>query len=338
MKIQLMTFLTIMLMGTRERVNALVWVIVLSLGFYGIKGGVFAILTGGSYIVWGPEGTFISGNTSLALALVMILPLMRYLQLASTSRWVRYGLGIAMILTSLSIISSYSRGAIVAVSAIGLFLLLKSRKRAILALTLLVVISIMYSFMPERWFERVQTIQTYEEDASAMGRINAWSFAFNIAKDRPIVGGGYNVFQPELFERYAPDPEDFHDAHSIYFEVLGEHGFVGLGLFLALGFLAFRTAAHVARKTKTRPNLSWASDLVFMVQVSIIGYAVGGAFLGLAYFDLYYHLIAIIILSQIVIEKTAAEDPATNATAQEKTHHLLRPQNHNSKTEIIKRE
>jgi probable O-glycosylation ligase (exosortase A-associated) len=319
MKIQLMAFLTIMLMGTRERLNALVWVIVLSIGFYGVKGGIFTILTGGRYMVWGPEGTFISGNTSIALALVMILPLMRYLQLTSSNRWLRYGLGIAMGLTSLAVISSYSRGAFLAVLAMGLFLLLKSRRRVVLILALLLMIPMVYSFMPDRWFERMQTIQTYEEDASALGRINAWWFAFNVAKERPIVGGGYRVFDKKLFYQYAPDPEDFHDAHSIYFEVLGEHGFVGLGLFLALGFLALRTAARVVRETKTQPNLNWARDLVSMLQVSMIGYAVGGAFLGLAYFDLYYHLIAIIVLTQVIIEKALREKTTPTADSKERT-------------------
>ena len=46
-KIQLMTFLILLLINTRERIEQLVWVIVGSLGFYGIKGGIFTVLTGG---------------------------------------------------------------------------------------------------------------------------------------------------------------------------------------------------------------------------------------------------------------------------------------------------
>jgi probable O-glycosylation ligase (exosortase A-associated) len=307
-KIQLMTLLTIMLMGTRQRVNSLIWVIVLSLGFFGIKGGVFALLTGGEYRVWGPPGSFIAGNNSLALALVMILPLMRYLQLSTSNRWVRYGLWVAMILTVLSILMSYSRGAFLAVSAMLVFLLLKSQRKITLMLVLLMFIPIFYSFVPGKWIERMETIQTYQEDGSALGRINAWWFAFNLAKDRPIVGGGYNAFDPNLFQRYAPDPDDFHDAHSIYFEVLGEHGFVGLSLFLVLGLLALRSGTWVIRHTKNRDDLKWAGNIASMCQVAILGYAVGGAFLGLAYFDLYYHLIAITIITRDLTEKALAEE------------------------------
>jgi len=34
-----------------------------------------------------------------------------------------------------------------------------------------------------------------------------------------------------------------------------------------------------------------------MIQVSLIGYAAGGAFLGMAYFDLPYHLVIILVLA-----------------------------------------
>ena len=308
MKIQLMAFLTIAIMGTRERLTALVWIIVLSIGFFGVKGGIFTILTGGEDMVFGPPDTFIEGNNSIALALVMILPLMRYLQMNSHRRLVRYALGVAMALSVLAALASYSRGAFLAVTAMGMFLVWKSRKKKALILAALIIVPIMLSFMPEKWFERLETIQSYEQDKSTLGRFNAWEFAYNIAKERPLVGGGYDVFDPNLFRRYAPEPENFHDAHSIYFEVLGEHGFIGLILFLTIGFLSLKTCQWTIRETRNRDDLRWAGDLASMVQVAIIGYAVGGAFLGLAYFDLYYHLVTMALLTRILVEKALAED------------------------------
>lgn len=41
--------------------------------------------------------------------------------------------------------------------------------------------------------------------------------------------------------------------------------------------------------------MKWASDLAAMCQVSIIGYAVAGAFLTLAYYDLYYSIIVLLV-------------------------------------------
>ena len=80
-KIMLMIYITLMVINTRQKLEWLIWVIVLSLGFYGVKGGVFTIAHGGAYNVMGPPESFIGGNNETALALIMTIPLMRYLQL-----------------------------------------------------------------------------------------------------------------------------------------------------------------------------------------------------------------------------------------------------------------
>ncbi len=310
-KIQLMVFVTLILMQRIERLQALIWVIVLSLGFYGVKGGIFTITTGGNYRVYGPQESFIGGNNEIALALIMVIPLMRYLQLTSERWWVKKGMTAAMGLSTVSILGTHSRGALIGIAAMFLFLILKSRKRFTFACVLALVIPLGLLIMPQKWFDRMQSISNYEQDASAQGRINAWRFAYNLAQDRPIVGGGFETFRPELFAVYAPVPEDPHDAHSIYFEVLGEHGFVGLFLFVSLGLVAWLSCSQLFKLARGHPELVGLSDLGRMVQVSLVGYAAGGAFLGLAYFDLYYNLVGIVILAKILahdhIEMIAGE-------------------------------
>jgi probable O-glycosylation ligase (exosortase A-associated) len=313
-KIQVVVFITMMLFNNKERLVQLVWVIAFSIGFYGIKGGVFTALTGGQYRVWGPMGSEIEGNNEIALALIIILPLMRFIQMQLTNKYAKYALTVAMLLCILSILGSYSRGALLAGAGMGLFLWWKSRKRIMLGVLILVLVPVSVAFMPSQWFERMETIKTYDQDASALGRFNAWKFAYNLALDRPIVGGGFRTFDEDLFKIYAPEPDNFHDAHSIYFEVLAEQGFVGLALFIMLGVFAFKDAALVLSRTKDIQNLSWAHDLASMVQVSLIGYAIGGAFLGLAYYDLPYHLIAILVLLRKVSENQSEQYDNLSAT------------------------
>jgi len=232
---------------------------------------------------------------------------MRYLHLQAKQVWVKWGLMAAMGLTFVAILGTQSRGALVGLIPMTLMLVGKTRKRFFLLLLMGPVLYAGYQFMPESWHERMQTIETYQQDASAMGRINAWEFAFNLAKDRPLVGGGNQAFTPDLFARYAPEPDDVHDAHSIYFEVMAEHGFVGLALFLLLGWFAWRTCSLVAKQTRVNPNGQWIADLVSMLQVSLVGFAASGAFLGLAYFDLYYHLIALIVLLKVQSRQLAGQ-------------------------------
>ena len=77
------------------------------------------------------------------------------------------------------------------------FLWLKSRRKLLILFPLMILVSLSLSFMPDKYFERVETIRTYEEDRSAMGRINSWWFAFRLAQDYPITGGGFQAFTEE---------------------------------------------------------------------------------------------------------------------------------------------
>lgn len=295
-KIQLMIFLTALIITDRHKLHWLVWVIALSLGFYGVKGGIFTILHGGVYRVQGPEGTFIGGNNEIALALVMAIPLIRYLHLQAKQQWVRTGLATAMVLTGVAAIGSQSRGGLVAMVAMGLFLWLKSRNKIVTGIYMAIAVAIMASVMPQEWYDRMNTIKTYQEDESAQGRINAWYTAFNVAKDR-ITGGGFEMWQPPVFRQYAPDPFNVRDVHSIYFEIMGEQGFIGFALFMMLGVMAWVRAQQIIKRCKKDPGNKWASDLSAMIQVSLVGYAAGGVFLGMGYFDLPYHLMIILVLA-----------------------------------------
>lgn len=313
LKIQLMIFLTPLVINNRQRLHGLVWIIALSLGFYGVKGGIFTILKGGAHRVMGPPGTFIDGNNEIALALLMTIPLMRYLQLTETRKWLHQGLGAAMVLTAVSAIGSQSRGALVGAAVMGSIFWMKSRNKFFTAIMLVVAIGMIALVMPPEWYARMTTIKTYEQDASALGRINAWWTAWNVAKAR-LTGGGFEMFQYQTFHAYAPDPVNVHDVHSVYFEVLGEHGFIGLGLWLLLAILTWQTGSWVIKQAKRDPDKKWAADLAAMGQVSMIGYATAGAFLGLSNFDLYYHLLMIIILTKIILLKEQAQTKNILAT------------------------
>ncbi len=295
-KIQLMIFLTVLLINDRHKLHWLVWVIALSLGFYGVKGGIFTIVNGGVFRVQGPGGTFIAGNNEMALALVMVIPLIRYLHLQETRNWIKIGLASTMVLSGVAAIGSQSRGGLVALVAMGLFLWIKSRNKIFTGFYMAVAVVIMASVMPQEWYDRMNTIRDYQQDESALGRINAWHTAFNVAKDR-ITGGGFEMFQGPTFHQYAPDPYRVHDVHSIYFEQLGEQGFIGLGIFILLGLFAWFRAQRVIKVCKKDLERKWAADLAAMIQVSLVGYAAGGAFLGLSYFDLPYHLMIIVVLA-----------------------------------------
>ena len=307
MKIFLMTFVAMAVIHSKKQIHWVIWIIVGSLAYYGTKGGVFTLAHGGSYLVWGPAGSYIEGNNELALALVMVIPLMRYVQLGLTMRWQKWGMTAAILLCAFSAVGSHSRGALVAIAAMSSFLWIKSRNKFAVGLALVCAGIVIFAFMPAEWFDRMNTIKTYDEDASAMGRINAWWMAFNLACARPL-GGGFDIYDFELFGRFAPNPLDVHAAHSIYFQILGEHGFIGLFLFVAFGATTWMAASDGKRKAKGLPGFEWVGPLMDMMKVSMIGYGVGGAFLSLAYFDVPYYVTVIVVAARgLVVQRAKVE-------------------------------
>jgi putative inorganic carbon (HCO3(-)) transporter len=296
-KILLMIFVAMTVLHSEKDIKALAWVTGLSLAYYGLKGGLFTIKSGGTSHVLGPEGSYITDNNTMALALIVVLPILWFLHLHAVNKWVRRGMMFIAILTAISIIGSYSRGALLGGSAMLVFLWLKAKQKLPLAAGVVVIVCFAFMFMPEQWFDRMDSIGEYKQDASAMGRINAWQFALNLAQDR-MFGGGFKTFSHRIFYMYAPNPADFHVAHSIYFQVLGDHGYIGLAIFLAVMLFGWRTGTRIKKLCRTDPEARWAVDLATMCQVSIIGYAVGGAFLSLSYYDLYYYIIALLVLTQ----------------------------------------
>ena len=302
MKVLAMTLVAIMVLHSKEHIRWLVWMLVISIGFYGTKGGIFTLLSGGSYTVWGPAGSFIEENNALALALIMMIPLMRYLQMTEPNVWVRRGLLAAMLLCGFSAVGSYSRGALIAILASAIFLWWKSPRKMVSGVAIAILLPLLFAFMPAKWEARMNTIGTYQQDASAMGRINAWEMAWNLALDRPLTGGGFEIYDKNVFSHYAPNPQDVHAAHSIYFQVLGEHGFPGLIFFLGMGFFTWRNGSWIIARTKDRRDLSWANALARMLHVSQVAYATGGAFLSLAYFDLPYYVLVLMVLTKAFVK------------------------------------
>jgi len=296
MKIDLMILVSLVLLHSKRHIMLLVWVLVVSIGFYGVKGGFFTIATGGSYRVWGPENTYIEGNNEVALAIVMVIPLMRFLQLQMQARWAKLTMTGCMVLMAAAALGSHSRGALLAIGAMTLVLWWRSKGNKFGSAIIMVVAgAALLSLMPAEWWDRMNTIKTYDQDDSANQRINAWHMAWNIATSN-FMGGGFMVVARDICAIYSPIPTDCRAAHSIYFMVLGEQGFVGLGLFLTLFAMAWFSAGRLRIQGQKQLQTRWLSDLGGMCQVALAGYAVGGAFLSLTYWDLPYNIIILTVI------------------------------------------
>lgn len=312
MKIDVMVLVGLMLLHSKKHVLALVWVSAGSLMVLGVKGGIFTIIGGGGERVWGPPGTFIADNNEFGLALVMAIPLLRFLQLQLQNRWGRWVMAASMLLCATAALGTHSRGGLLAISAMALVLWWRGKSLILGGVVIAVVGLSLVAFMPDTWVTRMNTIETYEQDGSAQGRLGAWSAAWGIAKDYPT-GIGFNLVRQELFDKYSHNAAvGARAAHSIYFQVLANHGFIGLALFLTIWFITWRHAGWLRVHAAMSPETKWCSDLGAMAQVSMVGYLVGGAFLSLAYFDLPYNVMMVVAIARVWVLKKSWEHETAN--------------------------
>jgi putative inorganic carbon (HCO3(-)) transporter len=282
---------------TRSRMNQLIWAVVLTLGAWGVKGAILGILRGGD--IHGPDNGPLSDRNDFGLGLVLMLPLLFYHWHLATNRHVRRWLMLMGFLVTLAVFLTYSRGALLGACAMGAVFWLRSREKFATGLLILACVFSVYNFAPHEWFERMGTIGTYQEDGSAMSRINVWMVCLRIAELHPITGGGFKVtFAPAitnamLLGTNIPRLTIPRAAHSIYFDVLSEHGYVGLALFLMILVYSWINCSRLIRYSRDRPDLAWAGILGRMGQAVLVGYATAGAFASQAYLDEYWCMIFI---------------------------------------------
>lgn len=288
MKIYIGIFPTLWLINSREKLRWLIVAIAVSFGFIGFKGGLFSLATGFHYRVWGPDNTFYAGNNEIALALNMSLPLIALAAREASSRNVRLFFYAMFSLSVCSVVGSWSRGGLLALAVVLSGIVLMGKRKWLVIPLLIIGVTFIVPRLPEEWFSRMDTIKTYDEDLSVQGRFLAWEYAMNKANQSPITGGGFETFRGAWV-----------DAHSAYFEVLGEHGYVGLFLWLSL---IGGTLLKLHRLTRVWRNHSdhWIIRYARAIQLSIVAYLAGGLALGVAYWDILYHLVAVTVVLTVI--------------------------------------
>jgi putative inorganic carbon (hco3(-)) transporter len=309
-KVFFFLLVTAALLTDRHRIHALLWVMVISLGYYGVKGGGFTFLTAGGARILGPPSTMIQDNNHLAAGLLVTLPLMNYLRLQSAHRIVRIALLLGMVLTLFSILGSYSRGALVGLAAVSFVLWLRSPNKIVTGAVMAVAIIAAVSLMPPAWIERMATLQDADQTLSGQSRLAMWHAAWNMAVARPLTGVGFmGPYTPSVMDTYAPGTSP-RAVHSIWFEPLGEHGFPTFLIWLSITGVGILNTFGIQRDSKRIPELRWCRDLARMAQVSIVAFLVAGTFLSLGYWDFYFTFLVVVAATRLLVRQAVRNSAA----------------------------
>jgi probable O-glycosylation ligase (exosortase A-associated) len=305
-KIILFTTVMILLVNTKERLRGVILVTAGSLGLLAVKGALFGLRTSGESRVWGPPDSFLSDNNAFGLALNMCLPLLFFLAGQEKQKWMRIAIWINFASTVLVVLLTYSRGALLGLGVVFMAIMLKSRHKLIGALFTVVVAFLVLSFAPEAWMQRMGQFASGDLDASAQQRLVSWGTSWNFVHDYPITGGSFDVLpNVDVFQRYQPRPLPLgflsSGPHSIYFQLLADQGFPGLVLFLLLIASCYWSLWRVRVASRSIPNADYLVPYTHMVEVSILGFMVSGAFLGFVYLDVIYEMIGLVVVLKVLL-------------------------------------
>jgi probable O-glycosylation ligase (exosortase A-associated) len=285
-----MAFATASMANSEKRVRQILYVLAASLGLLGLKSALDALLSGFSYTVVGPGG-MIAEQNEYALALDMAIPMLVWLVHDESRNWIRWAFRIMAAGSAIAVVATRSRSGLLGLLMGGLIITIYSKRKLIASVSVLAAVAVLLLIGPKAALERYSTISTAaENDASAVGRLEAWDAAIQMTKRHPVFGVGLRNFVL-VFPQYSnAEPRV---THNVVFDMLSETGIPGCILFLAMIFATISHMFLLSRAAQRDPRTEHLATFCRIVAGSLLVYLVPNMFINRQDFDLMYQLIAL---------------------------------------------
>lgn len=339
-------------------IDFFLWCCVLSVGFFADLEALKYLVSGGGHMIEGMSGHVLGDRNELALAIVMILPICVYLlqEFGKRSKVLSLGLLGTITLMIIAVIGTQSRGGFLVLIALGAYFYLKTERKGLVTVLLVVLVLGMSQLVTEEWVTRIQTVNSADKDASFMGRVVAWKLSFILASHHPFFGGGFKAL--ETFRVWSmlsqdfdaltwfytgdatPDPDRVHAAHSVYFQLMGDHGFAGLGIYLCFIVASFRKARNIVKTARLHAVPEWIPRLATTLQLTMFAFCLGGSALSFAYFEMTFAIIGLLIVLETrilpeAIQQVAQQTRSIDSSVVAAEHHsLLTEPEHRSRSSV----
>jgi probable O-glycosylation ligase (exosortase A-associated) len=305
------TYLLSSFITDQSRFRMVLLVIALSLGFESAKQGWGNFVLHPGAINNNPVEA-IGDENEVAVALLMLVPV--FIALGQTAerrseRWLHwmFGLGVAY-----RAVSTYSRGGFLACGAMIVVFVLRTRHKVRAALAVALVSFVVISVMPQRFWDRMSTITTSQEqladsDASQRGRIHFWRVALVMVEKHPLFGIGHNAYNA------AYDDYDFsvgaygsgRSVHSVWFGILSELGIPAFLVYLLIFAFAVGGCQRVVTLAKRGQVPQSLGQFALALQTSFCVLAVGGTFVPWQYREMLWHFVGLSMALHALATSTA---------------------------------
>lgn len=295
----------------RKQLELALLIMLFSFSFYMLSAGLKTLTGGGGYgntLIVGGGNSGWSESSTLAAFSVICMPLIIFFKKHITllphlnkqdKAW--YG---ALICCVATLIGSTARTGLISLAAYFCITMLTPKNLIKGAIAAVICAVAFINFAPPEWTERMNTLNNVEQEGSAMGRVVVWQWTIDYVKEHPFMGGGFDSFLANKgqLSNYSDTFEiEYAKAfHSIYFEVLGEQGYVGFIIYFTLLFWAYRKNASIASK-KGIDN--WSRALAYQMKLMIFLFCVGGLFVGIAYKPFIFQIVALTVAHASILKR-----------------------------------
>jgi putative inorganic carbon (HCO3(-)) transporter len=315
-KALLVTYLIVVLVTDIKRYRTILIVIGLSLGFEAAKQGwvVFVLTPGASNH---NEHPFLGDNNGVALGMMMLVPVLAALAQTTVRRWEKYFFAFMAVGVFLRGFSTYSRGGFLAGAVVALFYLVRSPRRIMAIISIVVIGAVLIPAMPDEFWERMQTINATDEnrDGSAAGRLFFWQVAKVMMDAKPLTGVGFSVYRDAYdtydFSHGTLGFGTFRQTHSAWFGIGAEMGYPGLALLIAMLVQGIWTSFKIRRFARGKPQYGNLRAYGNAMETSLIVYCVGATFLSAQYLEMVWHFFGLSIALHGILLKAAAQEQLT---------------------------
>jgi probable O-glycosylation ligase (exosortase A-associated) len=287
LKIFIMFFISVRILGEFSQVRTLYLIILISLGYIAYEINSIYFLSGRIDIYNSGYGGL--DNNGAGLMIAMGVPMAYFLW--QGEKRLRKWLFLALIPIMLhAVLMTYSRGAMISLLVSSPLFVIRSinRKSAIAALLCLLMLLPFLAGKEIR--DRFLSLGQYEQDESAQSRFDSWRAAIRIAMDYPVFGAG--VRNANLLSyAYGADMQG-RTIHSLYLQIAADSGFPALAFYLTTFFIAWRSLRRFQKQNREQISLDhqFAYNLACGLEGAITVFCVGAMFLSLETFELPYLL------------------------------------------------
>jgi putative inorganic carbon (HCO3(-)) transporter len=307
LKVIVISYLIVIFATNFTKFRLIILVIVVALGLEQAKQGWFYLLTslGGSN---DNPVAFLGDRNGVAQGMLMLVPCVGLLAQTTQNKWTKKFYYIMFIGCLYRALSTYSRGGFLACIAMGGAWWLRSRQKVRTLLGMFLVLVLVLPALPDAFWNRMHTIQTYEEeqDDSALGRLHFWTVAVDMVNANPLFGVGFNGYNPSYNEydfsdgRYGRN----RSVHSTFFGVLAELGYPGAIIFALVLVSAFRSCSLVRKRAAQDPMLSGSGKSALALETSLVAFVVSGIFLPSQYSEMFWHMIGLTVaLNRLAMQR-----------------------------------